>query len=47
VYRWIEGELLYRDSTIDTAALADDLARFLAALYACTSPGPSPGAHSF
>jgi aminoglycoside phosphotransferase (APT) family kinase protein len=47
VYRWIEGEPLYRDSTVDTNALAEDLTRFLAALYACTPAGPTPGAHSF
>jgi aminoglycoside phosphotransferase (APT) family kinase protein len=47
VYRWIEGEPLGSDSIVDTVALADDLAGFLGALYACTPVGPSPGAHSF
>ena len=47
VYRWIEGEPLHSDNILDTVALADDLAGFLGALYACTPVGPSPGAHSF
>ena len=47
VYRWIDGDPLRSDSIIDTVALADDLAGFLGALYACTPAGPRPGAHSF
>jgi aminoglycoside phosphotransferase (APT) family kinase protein len=47
VYRWIEGDPLRGDSSVDMTALAADLARFLAALYVCTPGGPAPGAHSF
>ena len=47
VYRWIDGEPLLGDSVVDTIALAEDLAGFLAALYTCTPAGPLPGAHSF
>jgi len=47
VYGWIDGEPLLGDHSVDTAALADDLAGFLAALYACTPAGPAPGPHSF
>ena len=47
VYRWIEGEPLRSDDVVDTVALAEDLAWFLAALHRCTPAGPAPGAHSF
>ena len=47
VYRWIDGEPLLGDRIVDPVALADDLAGFLGALYACTPAGPPPGAHSF
>jgi aminoglycoside phosphotransferase (APT) family kinase protein len=47
VYGWIDGEPLLGDRIVDTVALADDLAGFLGALYACRPAGPAPGAHSF
>ena len=47
VYQWIDGDVLTIDRVSDTARLASDLARFLAALYACTPAGPPPGPHSF
>jgi aminoglycoside phosphotransferase (APT) family kinase protein len=47
VYRWIDGEPLRGDRIVDMDTLAEDLAGFLAALYACTPTGPPPGAHSF
>jgi len=47
VYSWLEGEPLRSQSRVDTVALAEGLAGFLGALYACTPAGPRPGAHSF
>jgi aminoglycoside phosphotransferase (APT) family kinase protein len=47
VYGWIEGDLLRADLVPDPVALAEDLAGFLAALYARPPDGPAPGAHSF
>ena len=47
MYRWIEGDLLRAELVPDPVALAEDLAGFLAALYAGEPDGPAPGAHSF
>src|SRR5262245_1232490 len=47
VYGWIDGDLLPAAPVPDALALAEDLAGFLAALYACEPDGPAPGDHSF
>ena len=47
VYGWIEGDLLTAELVPDRTAFAEDLAGFLAALYACEPDGPAPGDHSF
>jgi aminoglycoside phosphotransferase (APT) family kinase protein len=47
VYGWIEGDPLTADRSPDPVGIADDVAGFLAALYACEPDGPPPGAHSF
>jgi aminoglycoside phosphotransferase (APT) family kinase protein len=47
VYVWLDGDLLTAERVPDPAALAADLAGFLAALYAGEPDGPPPGAHSF
>ena len=47
VYGWIEGGLLCHEPVPDPLEFAQDLAGFLAALYACEPDGPAPGDHSF
>ncbi len=47
VYGWVEGDLLDAELVPDVTAFADDVAGFLAALYACEPDGPAPGDHSF
>src|SRR5437762_13449687 len=47
VYRWIDGDVATAERVADMTAFATDLARFLAALYACEPSGPPSGAHSF
>ena len=48
IYRWIEGLPALADDVNDFATFANDLARFLSALYSVdASQGPEPGNHSF
>ena len=48
IYGWLEGEPAAIVGVTDYDRLADDLARFLAALQdVATEDGPPPGAHSF
>jgi aminoglycoside phosphotransferase (APT) family kinase protein len=48
VYGWVEGDPAAIVGVTDYDRLADDLARFLAALHRVdTDDGPPPGAHSF
>jgi aminoglycoside phosphotransferase (APT) family kinase protein len=48
VRRWIEGQPAREERIADLAAFADDLARFLVALWGADVPGgPAAGAHSF
>jgi aminoglycoside phosphotransferase (APT) family kinase protein len=48
VYRWIDGAPVTEQTVQDLPRFADDLARFLAALYQVDpSGGPPPGPHNF
>ncbi|MBA3905690.1 MAG: aminoglycoside phosphotransferase family protein [Pseudonocardiales bacterium] len=48
VRRWIDGRPATEERIADLVELADDLARFLVALWAADVPGgPAAGAHSF
>lgn len=47
VYSWIDGAPLTAERVADMNTFAEELAAFLAALYACDPAGPAPGRHSF
>jgi aminoglycoside phosphotransferase (APT) family kinase protein len=48
IYQWIDGENATLESIADLHRFANDLARFLTALYAIDpSDGPPPGPHNF
>ena len=48
IYRWIEGHPALAGEVTDFGTFANDLARFLAALYSIDArQGPGPGDHSF
>jgi aminoglycoside phosphotransferase (APT) family kinase protein len=48
IYRWIEGHPALAGEVTDYGTFANDLARFLSALYSVeASEGPAPGDHSF
>jgi aminoglycoside phosphotransferase (APT) family kinase protein len=48
VYRWLPGRPLTLEPDVDRLTLAEDIARFLRALWAAPATGgPAPGTHNF